>query len=170
VATQSTLRSYAAPHKTLITCNRPINTSNLVDIFLSEKAQFQTAGLAAFRVSNDSRTEDIWYNPLWYSRNSSGTLFPLHEACIETSCRAIDHIRSQRQDREPEAALVTLYHFLNNRFLDHNSNINPTESEQPNDILSLCHRSKVYGPRSVLAMTRLEWWGGQYDVCAISTL
>jgi hypothetical protein len=33
------------------------------------------------------------------------------------------------------------------------------------DIFDLCVSSNLYGPRSVLAMTKLEWWGGEYDVC-----
>jgi hypothetical protein len=148
-------------------CNRPVNTSSIREIFLSEKAEFQSTGFGAFRVYDESRTEDIWFNPLWYSRNSSGTLFPLHEACIEISCRAIDHLCSQQQDMKSESALVTLYHFLNDRFLDHHANIGPYY-DRTNDIFGSCHRSEVYGPRSVLSMTRLEWWGGQYDVCAIS--
>jgi hypothetical protein len=85
---------------------RPFNTSNLEDIFLSEKAEFRTAGSGVFRVPDDSHTDDIWYSPLWYSRNSSSTLFPLHEACIETSCRAIDHLLSQRADIEHEPTLA----------------------------------------------------------------
>lgn len=28
-----------------------------------------------------------------------------------------------------------------------------------------CHRSRLYGPQSVLALARIEWWGGDYDVC-----
>jgi hypothetical protein len=146
---------------------RPFNTSNLEDIFLSEKAEFRTAGSGVFRVPDDSHTDDIWYSPLWYSRNSSSTLFPLHEACIETSCRAIDHLLSQRADIEHEPTLAILYRFLNTRFLERHKaedeNRDPFRGNA-NDILDLSHCSKLYGPRSVLAMTRLEWWGGEYDV------
>jgi hypothetical protein len=163
------VRCYPTPlQATLTVHNRPVNTSNLKDIFLSEKAEFQTAGSGAFRVFDESRTDDIWYNPLWYSRNSSGTLFPLHEACIEISCRAINHLDSQRQGVGSKPALVTLYHFLNDYFLDHHANIGPYDNIS-NDVFGLCHRSEIYGPCSVLSITRLEWWGGQYDVCASST-
>jgi hypothetical protein len=149
---------------------RPTNTSDLDDIFLSEKAEFHTAGSGVFRILDDSQTDDIWYSPLWYSRNSSSTLFPLHEACIETSCRAINHIRPHKRGVKHEPTLAILYHFLNSRFLDRHMAADAdadSDDHTANDIFDLCHCSKLYGPRSVLAMTRLEWWGGEYDVSNI---
>jgi hypothetical protein len=148
--------------------SRPVNTSKLDYIFLSEKAEFHTAGSGVFRVLDDSQTDDIWYSPLWYSRNSSSTLFPLHEACIETSCRAIGHLRPQKSGVKNEPTLAILYHILNTRFLDRHKAVDADpyshDDTTANDIFDLCHSSKLYGPRSVLAMTRLEWWGGEYDV------
>jgi hypothetical protein len=126
------------------------------------------AGSGVFRIPDDSHTDEIWYSPLWYSRNSSSTLFPLHEACIETSRRAIDYLQSQRNGIEREPTLAILYQFLNTRFLERHKSEDETDffhQGNPNDVLDLCHCSKLYGPRSVLAMTRLEWWGGEYEVC-----
>jgi hypothetical protein len=142
---------------------RPDNTSQHKEIFLSEKAEFRTAGYGAFRLLDENGSDDIWYNPLWHSRNSSDTLFPLHEACVETSCRAIDHVRSRQGYSDNEPTLVTLYRFLNSRFIDRHTKTHP-EDDTTNDIFDLCHWSKIHGPRSVLALTRLEWWGGGYDV------
>jgi hypothetical protein len=150
---------------------RPVNTSNLDDIFLSEKASFSMTGSGTFEVPDETRTADIWYNALWYSRNSNGVLFALHEACIETSCRAIDDIRNRQGSATKEPTLSILYHFLNSRFFERHANLDldpalyPYSAENTeNDIFNLCHHSKIYGPRSVLAMTRLEWWGGEHDV------
>jgi hypothetical protein len=147
--------------------NRPMNTSNIDDIFLSDKAAFNTAGSGTFEVLDETGTDDIWYNTLWHSHNSRGTLFALHEACIETSCRAIDHLRVQQEGTREEPALAVLYRFLNRRFLDRHADAHSGDDDMVNDLFNLSDCSKVYGPRSVLAMTKLEWWGGEYDVSAM---
>jgi hypothetical protein len=148
--------------------DRPTNTSEIDGIFLSENTEFRVAGHLDFRLKDESGTEDIWYNALWYSRASEGTLFPLHEACLEISCRAFNHLHSRRGLSDSESALKILYHFLNERFLHHHRAARHNDPVV-NDIFDLRHRSKLYGPRSVIAMNRLEWWGGQYDVRINST-
>jgi hypothetical protein len=140
---------------------RPVNTSNIDGIFLSEKAWFQTTGSGYFRVLSDSRQSDIWFDALYYMPDH-GTLFPLHEACIETSCRVIDHRRTKRNDLAHEPSLTVLCRLLNARF--RGRRIPLSNVDMANDILDLCTCSSLYGPRSVLAMTKLEWWGGEYDV------
>jgi hypothetical protein len=144
-----------------LTLSRPVNTSDTDGIFLSEKAWFQTTGSGYFRVLSDSRQSDIWFDVLCYMP-SHGTLFPLHEACIETSCRVIDHRRTKRNDLADESSLAVLCRLLNARFLGRR--IPLSNVDMANDILDLCTSSSSYGPRSVLAMTKLEWWGGEYDV------
>jgi hypothetical protein len=90
---------------------------------------------------------------------------------METSCRVIDHIRTRRQNVMRKPTLWILYHFLNERFLERHGNLDldanlyaQIAENTENDILDLCERSAVYGPRSVLSLSRLEWWGGEYDV------
>jgi hypothetical protein len=136
-----------------------------------EEAAFNTAGSGLFQLQDATRTQDSSYHGLWYSRNSTGTLFPLHKACMETSCRVIDHIRTRRQNVMRKPTLWILYHFLNERFLERHGNLDldanlyaQIAENTENDILDLCERSAVYGPRSVLSLSRLEWWGGEYDV------
>ena len=136
---------------------RPRNTSVINNIFLSEKASFSRNGAGVFEVVDESGTDDIWYNAMWYGRNSTGSLFALHEACIETSCRAIDHLLGETRMKP---SLSLLYGFLNASFLDRRASAQP-EDDTANDIFDLCQVSFKYGPRSVLAMSRLEWWGGE---------
>ncbi|KAL5117885.1 hypothetical protein ACEQ8H_004203 [Pleosporales sp. CAS-2024a] len=148
----------------------PVNTANSVDdMFLSARVEYETVHAGAFHLPDDdsSRTHDgIWYNTLCHATDSSdGTLFPLHEACIETSCRAIEASRNQATDdaSHQEATLTTLYQLLNSRFLGRQNARRDKAEDSSKDIFDLCHRSTVYGPRSVLALTSLEWWGGHYD-------
>lgn len=63
-----------------------------------------------------------------------------------------------------EYTLATLYQFLKVRYSNRHK-VAELETEGMNDIFGLCHRSRIYGPRSVLSMTETEWWGGGYDVC-----
>jgi hypothetical protein len=90
----------------------------------------------------------------------------MHEACIETSCRVIDDVRHRHHYMDSEPTLAAFYNFLNTRYIDRHRKAYPND-EFSNDIFDLCHCSRLYGPRSVLAMTRLEWWGGGYDVCVL---
>ncbi|KAF1919938.1 hypothetical protein BDU57DRAFT_555082 [Ampelomyces quisqualis] len=140
----------------------PLNTSNINGIFLSERAMFQLAGQADFRLQDESGTDDIWYNALWYSQDSESTLFPLHEACLETSVRALEHLRSRREPTDSEPALKILYHVLNKRFL-YRHRAAGQDDFAVNDIFDLRHRSRLYGPCSVMGMNRIEWCGGHYD-------
>ncbi|KAF2828954.1 hypothetical protein CC86DRAFT_392220 [Ophiobolus disseminans] len=137
--------------------NRPRNTSSVEDVFLSERASFSMSGAGIFEVVDESGTDDIWYNTLWYKPASTSSLFALHEACIETSCRALDRLRGGATP-----SLAMLYQFLNARFLASHAHAHPKD-DTANDIFDLCRVSYSCGPRSVLAMTRLEWWGGEYD-------
>ncbi|KAF1833013.1 hypothetical protein BDW02DRAFT_599477 [Decorospora gaudefroyi] len=135
------------------------NQSEIPDIFLSEPALFNETASGYFRVAGQTQGE-IWFEALSYG-TGYGTLFPLHAACITTSCRAIEHHQSRRRNGKRNHALAILSRLLNTRFAKRNSHAD--DSCEVNDLFSLCSYSPVYGPRSVLAMTRLEWWGGEYD-------
>ncbi|KAH3957389.1 hypothetical protein HBI73_178240 [Parastagonospora nodorum] len=66
------------------------------------------------------------------------------------------------EDTNLEPTLATLYQFLNIRYSNRHEMVE-VETKLMNDIFELCHWSGLYGPRSVLAMTKAEWWGGGYD-------
>ncbi|KAH7069093.1 hypothetical protein BKA63DRAFT_101076 [Paraphoma chrysanthemicola] len=142
----------------------PVNVSEVDGIFLSEPAWFSFTGSLCFRVRNQTRTEDIEYSGLQYSPDARHTLFPLHGACIDTSCRAIDHHCSKGSTSKPKPALAVLFELLNAQFFERHRNppAHVTDDTEV-DIFNLCVCSSLYGPRSVLAMTKLEWWGGEYD-------
>jgi hypothetical protein len=143
--------------------NRPVNTSKIRGIFLSERAKFSNIAHYYFLLKDKSGAEDIEYNALWYTRHAENTLFPLHEACLDISCRALDHRRSRLEPVHFEPALKVLYRFLNERFLYRHRN---SEDYDPvtQDMFELRHRSKVYGPRSIIAMNKLEWQRGEQYV------
>ncbi|KAG9194726.1 hypothetical protein G6011_04761 [Alternaria panax] len=139
----------------------PINMSELPDIYLSEVASFSSTGSGYFRIVGDAGQDDIWFDALAYTCNH-GTLFPLHEQCIVTSCRAIDHHYSARREVESKPTLKILYQLLSARF-NQRKCCTDKPYETSNDIFDLCSSPSEYGPRSVLALSRLEWWGGKYD-------
>jgi hypothetical protein len=141
--------------------------SELPDIYLSEFASFSLAGSGYFRIVGDAGQDDIWFDALSYACDH-GTLFPLHEGCIVTSCRAIDHHYSTRKEVNSEPALKILYELLSTRF-DQRKCCMDEPQETSNDIFDLCSSSSKYGPRSVLALSRLDWWGGKYEVGSDST-
>lgn len=120
-------------------------------------------GSGTFEVMDETGTEDIWYDTMGHGRLFSGSLFALHEACIEISCKAIDRSRSRLDELGEKPSLAVLYQLLSARFLRRHTHRN-SEDDTVNDLFDLCRASSLYGPRSVLALTKLEWWNGQHDV------
>lgn len=140
----------------------PKNESGLPSTFLSELVSFRAAGSGFFEVQSHTGQDDIWFDTLSYSPDH-GSLFPLHEACISISCHAIDHHLSKSNGGDHKHALELLSRLLNNRLTE--QNCSPfKEHGAVKDIFDLSSRSSLYGPRSVLGMTRLEWWASEYDV------
>jgi hypothetical protein len=144
----------------------PDNVSGIPSIFLSEPASFSVTGSGYFQIPGYTSQDDIWLGTLTYTPGY-GTIYPSHEACIAMSCRAIDYHQSKQKEGERKPALTILSQLLNERFSQRNTQA--VESPQTvNDLFDLSSWSTLYGPRSVLAMTKMEWWGGEYDVCSRS--
>ncbi|KAI8942629.1 hypothetical protein NX059_000683 [Plenodomus lindquistii] len=137
------------------------NDTEVEDIFLSERAWFRMSGTQHFHVPSQDTLGDVWFNTPSYTQDA-GNLFPLHEACISISCKVIESLQFKHTERKPEPELAVLSQLLNARFRDRHANSNVPD-EMRNDLFNLCGVSDHFGPRSVLAMTRLEWWGGEYD-------
>jgi hypothetical protein len=140
---------------------RPVNISTQPNIFVSESARFSLTGSGFFHVAGRDGQNDIWIDALSHT-SGHGTLFPLHDSCLSTSCRAIEHHQSKRKESEEESTLEVLVRLLNSRFIERQGqygSVGPV-----NDLFNLSSPCSVYGPRSVLALTKLEWWGGGYDV------
>jgi hypothetical protein len=140
-----------------------VNTSAVDGIFLSEKAKFSVVGSGYFHVPSAIQRDYFWFEVLNPSLGSHA-LFPLHEACIETSCQALDHHRAMQTDPGEKIALATLYNILDTRFRASTKGLCSPLQPVDIDLFDLCACSSLYGPRSVLAMTKLEWWGGEYEV------
>jgi hypothetical protein len=113
-------------------------------------------------VPDTDGNDDIWFDtPV--DDPEVGALFPLHEACMSIGCSAIDHIQSKSNTIQRAPALDILTSLINTRFKSRCRRVDLTTGTQY-DIFDLCTCSNLYGPRSVLALARLEWWGGEYDV------
>jgi hypothetical protein len=140
---------------------RPRNTSKSDKIFLSEKVYYSMQASGCFEVMDETGTDDIWYNTVL--NDSRGSMFALHAACINISCRVIEHRRFRTGKDEEQPVLATLHQLLSTRFLATHANAD-IDDPTVNDILNLSCSSSLYGPRSALALSKLEWWGGQYDV------
>jgi hypothetical protein len=141
--------------------------SEVESIFLSENCRYTMRGSGYFRILSACRMTDIWFDGLCYMPGN-GTLFPLHDLCIEISCRAIDDMSSWREDIRHQPSIAVLCDLLNRHWKDRRKRLTLSDGTA-NDIFGLCTYSKAYGPCSVLAMTRVEWWASEYDVGNITT-
>ncbi|KAJ4368387.1 hypothetical protein N0V83_006744 [Neocucurbitaria cava] len=135
-----------------------INTSRSEDVFLSEPAWFSMTGCGYIRVGGDAYGGDAWFDALC-DDSDADTLFPLHDVCIKISCRIIDNSKANRTDIAQLPALTVLNRVLQTRF---RANAH-APFEMRNDILDLCAIWEEYLPRSVIGLTKLEWWGGEYE-------
>ncbi|KAF2855798.1 hypothetical protein T440DRAFT_536007 [Plenodomus tracheiphilus IPT5] len=137
------------------------NDSAVKGMFLSERAWFSMSESQYLHVPSQDNLGDIWFDTPSYTSNA-GTLFPLHEACISLGCKVIENLRLEPTDRKLEPALSVLSQLLNASFRTRYAGSDVADDTR-NDLFDLCKSSDEKGPRSVLAMTRLEWWGGEYD-------
>lgn len=92
------------------------------------------------------------------------TTFPLHEDCLQISCRLIDHVKSTEVKEQDRPSLAILNNILQSRY---QSNVLKSKSNDliaRNDLFDLCTATDTNGPRSVVSLSLLEWWGGEYEV------
>lgn len=139
---------------------RVLNTVGSSNVFLSENASFSATGSGFFGIGDGDVVRQTWFDTL---REEPGydTMIPLHDACIDIACRVIENRPACRIDDEANiSSLEYLHRLLQDLF--HNKEWE--DSEARNDLLELCTSSNMYGPRSVMGLGRLEWWGGQYEV------
>lgn len=122
------------------------------------------AGSQYFCVSSEDRSSEIWFNGLSYTPDH-GTLFPLHEACIQISTRVVDYLSIKHSKSGRPCLLVELYNLLDAQWQDsHSKQLRGDSDNTGNDIFDLCQLVSNGVPRSVQAMSKLEWCGGDYDV------
>lgn len=141
---------------------RPLNCSDTSGVFLSEPAAYRMSGSQYIQVPGYDGPREVWYETM--SRQSPGhTLFPLHDVCLDMCRRAISDYQMKHVDIIQERDLTILTRLLNGRFRHRQMQSNVPDGET-NDLFNLCTISETYGPQSVLAMSRLGWWGGEYEV------
>lgn len=95
--------------------------------------------------------------------NDYDTVFALHEACLQISRRAINETKPVMMDSQNSSSLSIL-----NQILQTHYRLNAEPPTKPlivrNDLFDLSTATDAYGPRSVVGLSLLEWWGGEYEV------
>ncbi|CAO2654973.1 Nn.00g117060.m01.CDS01 [Neocucurbitaria sp. VM-36] len=150
--------SHVLKHRVTSEETELINVSESNDVFLSEPSWFSMTGSGYFRVGDDTFGGDTWFDALRDDPDAD-TLFPLHDVCIDLSRRVIENLYTRRIYAQRVSALAVLNNLLQSRF---RSNAH-APFETRNDILDICTVLDKYGSRSVMALTKLEWWGGEYE-------
>ena len=92
------------------------------------------------------------------------TAFPLHEDCLQISCRVIDHVRSTEVKGQDRSSLAILNKILQSRYRSNVLQLKTSDLIARNDLFDLCTATETNGPRSVVSLSLLEWWGGEYEV------
>ncbi|KAF2129324.1 hypothetical protein P153DRAFT_291448 [Dothidotthia symphoricarpi CBS 119687] len=147
-------------HKVTSEASVLVNLARSEDVFLSQPAQFSMTGSGYFQVENhhsNPHRSDVWFNAL--NDQDGDSLFPLHNGCIQIGCRVIQRFLDRRNDQKQLSTLAILNQILQSRFHDRRDAPDDTRS----DIFDLCENSSMYGPRSVMAMSKLEWWEGYHE-------
>ncbi|OAL54487.1 hypothetical protein IQ07DRAFT_676541 [Pyrenochaeta sp. DS3sAY3a] len=135
------------------------NYSDDEDVFLSERAYYSINHSSCFNVPGITSESDAWFNVLRESSQARAALFPLHESCISIGCRVIDRTRVHKLPFDRMSSLVILNDVLQLCRLE--TKVGRSDSKM--DILNLCEAPGGLGPRSVLALTKLEMWKGTYE-------
>ncbi|KAL6710348.1 hypothetical protein ACN47E_009294 [Coniothyrium glycines] len=138
----------------------PLNESETGGIFLSEPAAYSMSGSQFVQVPGHDGPRDVWYGTMQPDLGG-GTLFPLHEVCLDICRRAIDS-HQMKQSRTAIPNLTVLTELLNTRF-DYRHVHAGTSTSKKNDLFNLCASQDMFGPQSVLAMSRIEWWGREFE-------
>ena len=119
-------------------------------------------GSQFIQVPGHDGPRDVWYETMYHSADCS-TLFPLHEACLDIGRQAVIHHQLKHHPGVIQQELAVLVRLLNMRFTERHTRADVPDDSK-NDLFGLCKWSNMYGPESVLAMNRLEWWGAEYEV------
>lgn len=136
-----------------------MNTSEEQGVFISERAQFSLTGSGYFSVGSGLPGGDVWFDPLRAAADGN-TVIALHEACIDIGCKVI----ANHQAKHPRYGHVSPFVVLNNLLQDRYREATDSTQGFKNDLFELNTLSEIYGPRSVLSLSRVDWWGGEYEV------
>jgi hypothetical protein len=110
---------------------------------------------------------ELWFNALEYIPDHD-TLFPLHDSCIAIAEAVITQHRTKQPDFLGLSNLAILNQLLQSRYRKSWSAAEDFPQRcTNNDLFDLCSNSETYGPRSVVALTLLEWWHGDFEVSSL---
>ena len=107
---------------------------------------------------------ELWFNALEYIPGHD-TLFPVHDSCLAIAEAVITHHRAKRPDLHERSNLAILNELLQARYRKRWGEAKDfPERWTNNDLFDLSSNSETWGPRSVVALTLLEWWHGDFEV------
>lgn len=92
------------------------------------------------------------------------TIFPLHEDCLQISRRAIEHSSPVTPDVPTPSSLSILNTMLQNRYRHNAKTTKDSDLIARNDLFDLCTATDINGARSIVGLSLLEWWAGDYEV------
>lgn len=132
---------------------RPCNISKINDIFLSEPTRWVTTDFDIFPLGNS-------YYQVLTDDEDGNVLFPLHYSCIQIGCNVLEIRLDNSIEMRRLSALARLewllrLHFRYRKYFG---------GLIGNDLLGLDAGSENFGPRSILAMDELGWWGDEHQV------
>lgn len=145
-----------------------LNTSDSGDVFLSARATWDEVNDQLFHILGLYPDTNIPYTVTFNAMQQIedyDTIFPLHEDCLQISRRAIDYLQPVLTHGESLSSLSILNRILQSRYCKNARQSKHDSLVARNDLLELCTATDKDGPRSVVALSLLQWWGGEYEVC-----
>lgn len=92
------------------------------------------------------------------------TVFALHESCLQISRHAIDHFKPVAPAGQELSSLSILNSILQSRYRENAKRTKQNDLVGRNDLFKLGTATDTNGPRSVIGLSLLEWWAGEYEV------
>ncbi|KAF9694737.1 hypothetical protein EKO04_007552 [Ascochyta lentis] len=142
------------------------NASDSTDVFLSAAASWNETNDQLFHIDGrcpGTETPDkITFNAM-QQIGSYDTVFPLHEDCLQISCRVIDQLKPIAKDNDGFSSLSALNKMLQSRYRLKAQCTKEDSIIARNDLFDLCTVTGINGPRSVVGLSLLEWWAGEYE-------
>lgn len=144
-----------------------LNTSNSSDVFLSARATWDEVNDQLFHIDGLYPDTNIPYTVTFNAMQQiedHDTIFPLHEDCLRISQHAVDSLNPVTRGDQEKSSLSILNTILQSRYCKNARHTKHDSLVARNDLLNLCTATDTNGPRSVVGLSLLQWWGGEYEV------
>ncbi|KAF2738913.1 hypothetical protein EJ04DRAFT_7170 [Polyplosphaeria fusca] len=126
------------------------NYSGNDDVFMSSITYWQYTPSELFPLG------DSLFQGFQDRGGAGDVIFPLHNACVHIAGMVI---QSQLPSCSSSASLTHLYKILRHKY-QHRKSLGGGVT---NDLFDLQIESPRFGPRGLLALEDLDWWGGAYE-------